>query len=204
MNDRSLSSRNVVPVKGKVDARARAAALGQEPATVWLTGLSGAGKSTLAVELERRLVDLKHPCLLLDGDNLRSGLNRDLGFTPADRHENIRRVAEVARLINDAGLVAIAAFISPYKADRELAREAIGDERFIEVHVRAPLEVCERRDPKGMYKKARRGELPEFTGVSAPYEAPEHPALVIDTGDHGIDECADALLRAVRQRITAR
>jgi adenylyl-sulfate kinase len=196
--------RQVVPVQGKVDARMRAAVTGQQPVTVWLTGLSGAGKSTLAVELERRLIDARHPALLLDGDNLRTGLSRDLGFKPADRHENIRRVAEVARLVNDAGVVAIAAFISPYRADREMAREVVGDERFMEVHVSAPLEVCERRDPKGMYRRARRGELPEFTGVSAPYEAPEHPALVVSTGDHGVDECSAQLLAAVRERIKKR
>lgn len=197
-------TRQVVPVQGKVDARMRAAVTGQRPVTVWLTGLSGAGKSTLAVELERRLIDARHPALLLDGDNLRTGLSRDLGFKPADRHENIRRVAEVARLVNDAGVVAIAAFISPYRADRQMAREVIGDERFMEVHVSAPLEVCERRDPKGMYRKARRGELPEFTGVSAPYEAPEHPALVVDTGDRSVEECSAQLLAAVRERIKKR
>jgi adenylyl-sulfate kinase len=196
--------RQVVPVQGKVDASMRAAVTGQQPVTVWLTGLSGAGKSTLAVELERRLIDARHPALLLDGDNLRTGLSRDLGFKPADRHENIRRVAEVARLVNDAGVVAIAAFISPYRADREMARAVVGEERFMEVHVSAPLEVCERRDPKGMYRKARRGELPEFTGVSAPYEAPERPALVVDTGDHGVDECSAQLLAAVRSRIQKR
>ena len=200
----SDSSRQIVPVQGNVDARSRAAVTGQTPVTVWLTGLSGAGKSTLAVELERRLIDRRHPSILLDGDNLRGGLNRDLGFKPADRHENIRRVAEVARLMNDAGVVAIAAFISPYRADREMARAAVGDERFIEVYVRASLEVCERRDPKGMYKKARRGELPDFTGVSAPYEVPERPALVVDTGEHTVEQSASSLLAGVIARIETR
>ncbi len=153
----SDAKRLVVPIVGKVSPGERAELLHQRPVTVWLTGLSASGKSTLATELERRLVDAGRPCYLLDGDNIRTGISRDLGFGPEDRHENIRRIAEVARLMNEAGLVAITAFISPYRADRAMARSVVGTERFIEVHVAAPLEVCEKRDPKGFYAKARRG-----------------------------------------------
>jgi adenylylsulfate kinase len=193
--------RIVVPIVGKVSPRERAKLLGQRPVTVWLTGLSAAGKSTLASELERLLVDARRPCYLLDGDNIRTGISRDLGFGPEDRHENIRRIAEVARLMNEAGLVAITAFISPYRADRAMARSVVGAERFIEVHVAAPLEVCEKRDPKGLYAKARRGELPEFTGVSAPYEAPESAELVIETAQATVESCVQRLLDAVMSKI---
>lgn len=188
---------------GKVAPAERAALLRQRPVTVWLTGLSAAGKSTLAVELERRLVDARRPCYMLDGDNVRAGISRDLGFGPDDRHENIRRVAEVAKLMNDAGLVAITAFISPYRADRAMAREVIGGGRFIEVFVDAPLEVCEQRDPKGLYRKARRGEIADFTGVSAPYEPPQAAELVIDTARQTVEACVQRLFDAVIARIAA-
>lgn len=197
----SQSARIVVPHVGKVSAAERARLLGQQPVTVWLTGLSAAGKSTLAVELERRLIDARRPCYLLDGDNIRAGISRDLGFGPADRHENIRRIAEVARLMNDAGLIAVTAFISPYRADRAMAREVVGAGRFIEVHVDAPLEVCEQRDPKGLYRKARRGEIADFTGVSAPYEAPEAADLVIDTARQPVEACVAQVFDAVLAKI---
>jgi len=200
MND---PQRLILPVVGKVAPAERAALLRQRPVTAWLTGLSAAGKSTLAVELERRLTDARRPCYLLDGDNIRAGISRDLGFGPQDRHENIRRVAEVARLMNEAGLIAITAFISPYRADRAMAREVIGAGRFIEVFVDAPLEVCERRDPKGLYRKARRGELADFTGVSAPYEAPERAELVIETAQSSVESCVRNLFDAVMARIAA-
>jgi len=190
----------VLPIVGKVSARERATLMAQRPVTVWLTGLSAAGKSTLASELERRLVDAGRPCYMLDGDNIRTGISRDLGFGPDDRHENIRRIAEVARLMNEAGLVAITAFISPYRADRAMAREVVGAERFIEVHVAAPLEVCERRDPKGLYAKARRGEIPDFTGVSAPYETPESPEMVLETAQASVEQCVLQLFDAVMAR----
>jgi adenylyl-sulfate kinase len=191
----------ILPIVGKVSSAQRAALLGQRPVTAWLTGLSAAGKSTLAVELEKRLVDARRPCYMLDGDNIRAGISRDLGFGPDDRHENIRRISEIARLMNDAGLIAITAFISPYRADRRMAREIIGAERFIEVYVDAPLEVCEKRDPKGLYRKARGGQLPEFTGISAPYEAPETPDVVLQTADRSIEECVGQLLAAVNSKI---
>ncbi|NLF16242.1 MAG: sulfate adenylyltransferase subunit CysN [Lentisphaerae bacterium] len=164
-----------------VSAAEREALLGQRGGTVWLTGLSGSGKSTVARELERRLMAAGHLCTVLDGDTIRHGLNRDLGFSAADRTENIRRIAEVSRLFNDAGLIVITAFISPYREDRAQARDIVGAERFFEVHVNTPLEVCEARDPKGLYQKARTGAIAQFTGISAPYEAPEAPALVLDT-----------------------
>jgi len=179
---------------GQVTNDERALLLGQRPATVWLTGLSGAGKSTIACALERRLLDGGHAAYVLDGDNVRHGLNRDLGFSPADRTENIRRIAEVARLLNDAGLIVITAFISPYREDRATARSIIGVRDFLEVHVDTPIEVCEERDPKGFYKLARAGELPAFTGVSAPYEPPLEPVCSIDTGVHGVDECVEMLM----------
>jgi adenylyl-sulfate kinase len=195
------AKRLIVPIVGKVTAKERAELLRQQPVTIWLTGLSASGKSTLATELERRLVDAARPCYLLDGDNIRTGISRDLGFGPEDRHENIRRIAEVARLMNEAGLIAITAFISPYRADRAMARSVVGAARFIEVHVAAPLEVCEKRDPKGFYAKARRGEIAEFTGVSAPYEAPESPDLVIQTAQASVESCVQRLFDAVMSKI---
>jgi adenylyl-sulfate kinase len=179
---------------GQVTGDERARLLRQRPATLWLTGLSGAGKSTIACALERRLLDGGHAAYVLDGDNVRHGLNRDLGFSPSDRAENIRRIAEVARLLNDAGLIVITAFISPYREDREMARAIVGSADFLEVHVNTPIEVCEGRDPKGFYKLARAGELPAFTGISAPYEAPLDPVCSVDTGVNGIDECVGLLM----------
>lgn len=168
--------------------------------TVWLTGLSGAGKTTVAQALAQALKAQGRPVAVLDGDQLRHGLNRDLGFTPEDRHENIRRTAEVARLMNGAGLTVIAAFISPYRADRAMAAAIIGATHFIEVHVSTPLAVCEARDPKGLYEKARAGQLAQFTGVSAPYEAPLAAALTLDTGALALEESVERLCRHLRQR----
>jgi bifunctional enzyme CysN/CysC len=196
----AAKQRTVVPAAGKVSAQQREALLGQKPLTVWLTGLSAAGKSTIAAELERRLAEGARACYMLDGDNIRAGINRDLGFGPDDRRENIRRIAEVARLMNDAGLIAISAFISPYRADRQMARDIIGAGRFLEVYVSAPLEVCEGRDPKGLYRRARSGEIADFTGVSAPYEPPEKPDLVLASGEQSIEACVAQLLAAVGAR----
>lgn len=195
------AKRLTLPTVGQVSGSERLRLLGQRPLTVWLTGLSGAGKSTIAAELERQLMDSARPCYMLDGDNVRSGINRDLGFGPEDRRENIRRIAEIARLMNDAGLVVITALISPYRADRQMAREIIGADRFIEVHIDAPLEVCERRDPKGLYCKARRGELLDFTGVTAPYETPENPDMVLATALSPVEDCVRELLAVVSARI---
>lgn len=178
----------------------RASQKGQNPVTIWMTGLSGSGKSTLANALEKRLVSLGLHTMLLDGDNIRMGLNRNLGFKEADRIENIRRIAEVARLMNDAGLIVITAFISPYLQDRLRAREIIGAESFFEVYVSTPLEECERRDVKGLYQKARSGSLSDFTGISSPYETPVQPDAVIDTSDADIQKCVDLLLKALEQK----
>jgi adenylyl-sulfate kinase len=197
-------NRTVVWHAGQVTGEERAQLLGQRPATLWLTGLSGAGKSTIACALEQRLLDLGHAAYVLDGDNVRHGLNRDLGFSPQDRSENIRRIAEVARLLNDAGLIVITAFISPYREDRETARSIVGEDAFLEVHVSTPIQVCEERDPKGMYKLARAGQLPAFTGVSAPYEEPEEPVCSIDAANCGVDECVDLLMGLLEPFLTAR
>ncbi|MEZ5615730.1 MAG: adenylyl-sulfate kinase [Rhodocyclaceae bacterium] len=187
--------------RGKVSREERVRKLGQDAATIWLTGLSGSGKSTLAFELERRLLDLGYVAYVLDGDNVRHGLSRDLGFSPDDRAENIRRIAEVAKLFNDAGIVLITAFISPYREDRDLAREIVGAHRFVETHLAADIAVCESRDPKGLYKKARAGELPGFTGISAPYEPPLSPEIRIDTGELSIEESIDRLVRHTLPRL---
>jgi bifunctional enzyme CysN/CysC len=193
-------SQNVSRQLGNVHAQDRARILGQRPLTVWFTGLSGSGKSTIGHALERRLIDAGHACFVLDGDNLRHGLNRDLGFTPDARRENVRRVAETARLMNDAGLIVVAALISPYAEDREAARRIIGADRFVETYLSAGLDVCEQRDVKGLYAKARRGEIAEFTGVNAPYEPPLDPLLVLDTGRDTAEACVDALFEAIRAR----
>ena len=166
---------------GRVTPEDRRRLFRQRPVTIWLTGLSASGKSTLAYELEHRLISSGRPCLALDGDNVRHGLNADLGFSPADRRENVRRIAEVAKLLNEAGLIVITAFISPYRDDRDAAKRIIGEQHFLEVFLDAPLEVCEARDPKGLYRKARAGEVSEFTGISAPYERPEYPDMVLRT-----------------------
>ncbi|MCL6630880.1 MAG: adenylyl-sulfate kinase, partial [Armatimonadetes bacterium] len=165
-----------------------------------VTGVSGSGKSTLAYALEKRLTNEGHACFVLDGDNIRQGLNRDLGFSPRDRAENIRRVAEVARLFNEAGMIVITSFISPYVKDRENARQIIGEERFIEVFLDVPLAVCEARDPKGLYAKARRGEILEFTGVSSPYEAPQNPELRLSTANESVETTVDKIVRYMREK----
>lgn len=175
----------------------REALLGQRTLTFWLTGLPAAGKSTLAHALEAHLVRHGRAAYVLDGDNVRHGLNRDLGFDEASRHENIRRVAHVCRLMNDAGLIVITAFISPLIADRALARDIIGAERFREIHVSTPLEICETRDPKGLYARARCGEVAQFTGVSAPYEAPVAPDLMLDTTRMSVEQAVQTMLRLI-------
>jgi len=162
--------------------------------TLWLTGLSGAGKSTLGFSLERALLNTGKAAFVLDGDNIRCGLNRDLSFTPRDRAENIRRTAEVARLMNEAGLIVIVSLISPYSEDRRRARDIIGEQRFREVYLSATLSVCEARDPKGLYRKARAGEIESFTGVSAPYQIPQKPDLELNTGVMSVTDCVERML----------
>lgn len=176
-----------------VDSADRRRLNGHGSAVLWLTGLSGAGKTTLAHLLQRRLHAAGCRACVLDGDQLRRGLCRDLGFSRAERSENIRRAAEVARLMSDAGLIVIAAFISPYRTDRQQARQLMADGEFIEVHVDVPLAVAEQRDPKGLYRRARRGELPQFTGIDAPYEAPQAPELRLDTAVLAPDDAVDQL-----------
>lgn len=174
--------------------------LGQTAKTIWFTGLSGSGKSTLANELEKRLAAMGKHTMLLDGDNVRMGLNRNLGFREADRIENIRRIAEVSKLMNDAGLIVLTSFISPFAQDRQNAREIIGD-AFMEVYVSTPMEDCERRDVKGLYKKARNGELDHFTGVTSPYEVPQHADVVIDTSKFSVEACVDQILEQLKNQL---
>jgi bifunctional enzyme CysN/CysC len=183
-----------------VDKAGRAALKGQKPAVLWFTGLSGAGKSTIANLVEKKLAALGRHSYLLDGDNVRHGLNRDLGFTAADRVENIRRMGEVARLMVDAGLIVLTAFISPFRAERDLARSLVAEDEFLEIHVDTPLAVAEQRDVKGLYKKARAGQLKNFTGIDSPYEAPESPELRVDTSSMSADEAAEQVLALLRQR----
>ncbi len=193
-------STNVVWQKTDITREIRAQQKGQKPLTLWFTGLSGSGKSTLANEVEKRLVSLGYHTMLLDGDNIRHGLNKNLGFKETDRVENIRRVAEVAKLMNDAGIITLASFISPYESDRKNAREIIGNE-YIEIYVSTPLEECEKRDVKGLYKKARKGEIPNFTGISSPYEAPENPEIEIDTSKYSLEEATDYVIKQIMKYI---
>lgn len=182
---------------GSVARADREARLGQTAMTLWFTGLSASGKSTLAFALEQALTQRGRACYVLDGDNVRQGLNRDLGFSAQDRSENIRRIAEVARLMNEAGLIVITAFISPFAADRARARQIVGAEHFREVHVSTPFTVCEERDPKGLYARAREGDVADFTGVSSPYEPPVRPDIEIDTQVVSVEAAIDRLMTLV-------
>ena len=176
----------------------RESQLGQKAVTVWMTGLSGAGKSSIANALEKRLFSMGKHTMLLDGDNVRMGLNKNLGFEENDRIENIRRIAEVSKLMNDAGLIVLTSFISPFRQDRRNAREIVG-QSFVEVYVNTPLEECEKRDVKGLYKEARKGNLQNFTGITSPYEAPENPEIVVDTSKHSLEECVDIVLKGLEK-----
>ena len=194
---------NIYPIFEKMLQRKdREALLKQKGIMIWLTGLSGSGKSTLAIALEGELYKQGILCRILDGDNIRSGINNNLGFSEADRTENIRRIAEVSKLFVDCGIVTIAAFISPTHAIRRMASEIIGEDDFLEVYVSTPIEECERRDVKGLYAKARRGEIKEFTGISSPFEAPEHPFISIDTSRQSLADSVKVLLEAVSPKIT--
>ncbi len=194
MTQAQPKSQNIVWHHGKLTPQAREEHLGQKGAVVWLTGLSASGKSTVAREVELALVENGINAYVLDGDNIRHGLNANLGFSPEDRKENIRRIGEVAKLFCEANVVALTAFISPYKADRDLARKLVPAGQFFEIFCDAGLEVCEQRDPKGLYKKARAGEIPEFTGISAPYESPDKPELVLKTGQETLEESTRRVL----------
>ncbi len=180
-----------------VTAEDREKLLNQKGCVIWFTGLSGSGKSTLANAVEHVLHQQRHHTYVLDGDNVRHGLNKNLGFSPEDREENIRRIGEVAKLFADAGTVVMTAFISPYRADRDQARALIAEGKFVEVFVECPLEVCEERDTKGLYKKARAGEIKEFTGISAPYEPPLDPEIRINSAELSIEECAEVVVSAL-------
>jgi adenylylsulfate kinase len=188
-------STNITWHEGHIAREEREALLGQRGVTVWLTGLSGSGKSTIAVAAEHALVERGRLAYVLDGDNIRHGLNSNLGFSPDDRTENIRRIGEVAKLFTDSGVIVFASFISPYRADRDRVRSTMQEGDFVEVLVDASLETCESRDVKGLYQKARAGEIPEFTGISAPYEPPENPELVLDTNGQSVGESVAELLR---------
>ena len=193
---------HIYPIFDKMLTRAdKEALLGQRGLMLWMTGLSGSGKSTLAIALERELQRRGILCRILDGDNIRSGINNNLGFSPADRRENIRRIAEVARLFVDTGIVTIAAFISPSEELRRMAAGIVGEEDFVEIYVSTPLGVCEERDVKGLYAKARRGEISEFTGISAPFEAPQSPALSIDTSARPLGDCVEDVLKLILPKI---
>lgn len=198
---REAEARNIYIVDHRVDTEDHWDRTGHKGGVLWLTGLSGSGKSTLALGVEQALHQLGYQAYVLDGDNVRAGLNKDLGFSPQDRSENIRRIAEVAALFAQSGTLAITAFISPYQEDRDIAREIIGD-GFHEVFVDAALNVCEDRDPKGLYKRARAGEIPEFTGISAPYEAPSRPELIVDTGALAIEPSVHQVLDHIEGHFT--
>ena len=191
-------SQNITWSHSQVSSEERRALMGHGAATVWFTGLSGSGKSTIATAVERQLVEQGHHAYVLDGDNIRQGLNSNVGFSPEDRTENIRRIGEVAKLFNDAGFIVMAAFVSPYREDRDRVRATLPEGMFVEVLVDCPLEECERRDAKGLYKKARAGEIAEFTGISAPFEAPEKPEIVLATAESTVEECASQVLAYLR------
>ncbi|HEX3988453.1 MAG TPA: adenylyl-sulfate kinase, partial [Verrucomicrobiae bacterium] len=199
-SDSLHKSQNIYWSQGKVTGEQRSARNGHAGCVVWLTGLSASGKSTIAINLERELFNLDRHAYLLDGDNVRHGLCSDLGFSPEDRKENIRRVGEAARLFADAGIICITAFISPYRSDRDMVRQLMPAGKFIEVHVNAPLEVCEARDPKGLYARARAHQIKEFTGISAPYETPERPEIELRTDQFSVDESVARLIEYLNVR----
>jgi adenylyl-sulfate kinase len=177
----------------------RASQKRQQPCILWFTGLSASGKSTISNAVEQKLYDLGHHTYLLDGDNVRHGLNKDLGFTDEDRVENIRRIGEMAKLFADAGLIVLSAFISPFRADRKMVRDLVEDGEFVEIHMATPLSVCEQRDPKGLYRKARQGQIKNFTGIDSVYEAPESPEITLNTAECDIEACADKVIAYLKQ-----
>ena len=192
-------SENVVWQNLDITRELRASKMKQKPVTLWFTGLSGAGKSTLANEIEKQLSLQGRFTMLLDGDNIRMGINKNLGFEERDRIENIRRVAEISKLMNDAGLIVLTSFISPYISDRQNARDIIGAGNFVEIYVSTPMEECEKRDVKGLYQKARDGKIPNFTGIGSPYEIPEHPEITIDTSRYSIEEATEYLMEELKK-----
>ncbi len=195
-----MKNRNIVWHEHRLNKSDRASLKKQKPCILWFTGLSGSGKSTIANRVEEMLFEMGRHTYLLDGDNIRSGLNKDLGFGKEDRVENIRRIAEVAKLFVDAGIIVLTAFISPYRSERDSVRESVEEGEFIEVFVDTPLDVCESRDPKGLYKKARAGEIPNFTGIDSDYEAPKNPEIILNTIHMSIDESAQKVIDYLKER----
>ena len=191
---------NITWHEGAITTEDRERLLNNKGVVIWFTGLSGSGKSTVAHRVEEQLFEGGHLSYVLDGDNVRHGLNKNLGFSPEDREENIRRIGEVAKLFIEAGVITMTAFISPYRADRDKARQLVNDGEFIEIYVKVPLDVAEERDPKGLYKKARTGEIKEFTGISAPYEEPLNPEIVIDTSLLNEEESAAEVLDYLKEK----
>lgn len=198
MSDTTLNNNNIAWQSSLITHESRCKLAKQTPIAIWITGLSGAGKSSIAYALEKELIANGHLCYVLDGDNVRHGLNKNLGFSPEDRTENIRRVAEVAKLMMDAGIIVISAFISPYQNDRAIAKSILGEHNFFEIYVSTPLSTCEARDPKGLYKKARAGLIPNFTGIDDKYEAPEAAFLEVDTTRMTLVDCVSL----INQKIT--
>lgn len=197
-----MKTKSIYPIFERMEPRsAKERLLSQRGVTLWFTGLSGSGKSTIAIALERYLSSRGHLCRILDGDNIRCGINSDLGFSESDRRENIRRIAEVCKLFTSTGVITLAAFVSPTRDLRRMAAEIIGRDDFVEIYVSTPIEECERRDVKGLYAKARRGEIADFTGVSAPFEAPDAADIVIDTSNIGIEECVRQIMERLAPRI---
>jgi len=192
---------NIIRHDYSVNRQDRRANLEQNSFLMWFTGLSGSGKSTIANALEHKLHELGYKTYALDGDNIRKGINKGLTFSPEDRTENIRRIAEVSNLLVDSGIIVLAAFVSPYKKDRENIRRIVGNDNFVEIFVNTSLEECERRDVKGLYKKARAGEIKDFTGVNAPYEAPESPDIEIITDDLSLEQCVEAVFKKIKPKL---
>ncbi|WKL00792.1 adenylyl-sulfate kinase [Paenibacillus amylolyticus] len=195
----SKEERNITWQSSSINRQDREKHNGHRSRAIWFTGLSGAGKSSLAFALEQYLYDQGVRCYVLDGDNVRHGLNRDLGFTAGDRQENLRRIGEVSKLMVDAGLFVLSAFISPHEQDREMVRQLFEPDDFIEIYVRCSIQECERRDPKGLYKKARNGDIPHFTGISAPYDVPKSPSFIIDTEQSSIEKAVQEIVQHLEQ-----
>ncbi|WP_457642991.1 adenylyl-sulfate kinase [Persephonella sp.] len=189
----------IIPHRGKITKQDRRRLKGHKSFILWFTGLSGSGKSTIAHAVEEKLFEMGVHTYVLDGDNIRTGLNKDLGFSAEDREENIRRIGEVAKLFVDAGIVVLSAFISPYRKDRQFVRNLVEKDEFVEIYVKCPLEVCELRDVKGLYKKARQGIIKNFTGIDDPYEEPENPEIVLETDRETIEECVEKIINYLAQ-----
>ena len=189
-----MSSENIIPFEKIVTKDQRQKLMDHKSTILWFTGLSGSGKSTLSHGVESILIERSIHAYVLDGDNMRKGLSQDLGFSAEDREENIRRIGEVSKLFLDAGIITLSAFISPYKKDRDIVRSLVKPDEFIEIYVKCPVAVCEERDPKGLYKKARNGEIAEFTGISSPYEEPENAEIVVDTSKHSAEDCINQIM----------